>query len=134
MTTRRDTPDPERRRRGYRGPCEKTDPHCGRLPPYLPTLSAGGGRSGAATRDAGLPISVRRGPDVTVVEHLDHAVTQDQHTAFAKAVHADIDGRGTWDLALHDAARDRLLLSMLVVFMMTCTGLGFYSLLRETGF
>ena len=54
-------------------------------------------------------ISVRRVQDVAFVEHLDHVVTEDQYTAFGKAVQADMDGRPiTWDQALHDAARDRL--------------------------
>jgi hypothetical protein len=48
----------------------------------------------AAAREAGVPISVGRGQDVAVVEHLDHVVTQDQHTASGTAVHADLDGRG----------------------------------------
>lgn len=63
----------------------------------------------SAARQAGLRISVRRLNEIVFVEHLDHVVTDDQHSALTKVVGAQIEGQQiTWHEALHQAGRDRI--------------------------
>lgn len=77
------------------------------LPPDFPGWRR---RVRAAAREAALRISVRRVNEIAFVEHLDHVVTDDQYGAFGKIVEAQLDGRPiSWDRALHDAARERMM-------------------------